>query len=191
MPIYKGKGNRLEANSFRPISLTSVICKVLGKLIVCQMRDYIEAKKLLDDCQHGFMTKKSIVTNLLACDVKLTNILNFGHSADLFLPDFARTYDKIDHNILLKKLCGFGIRGYLLKWFSNFLSYRAQIVTMSSAFSSACNIQSGVIQGSVVGPTFFNLFINDLCKVLHYIELFMFADVPGKIRTLHRRTWMP
>ena len=58
MPVYKGKGNRLDVN-YRPINLTSVICKVLEKLIVRQIRDYIQAKKLLDDCQHGFMTKKS------------------------------------------------------------------------------------------------------------------------------------
>ena len=116
VPIYKGKRNRLDISSYRPISLKSVICsKVLEKLIVRQMRDYIHAKKLIDDCRNGFMIKKSKVTNLLACDVKLADILNSDHPADLFFLDFTRAFDKVDHIILLKKLYGFCIQGYSLK----------------------------------------------------------------------------
>ena len=66
------------------------------------MRDYIDAEKFLNDCQHGFITKRSTVTHFLACDVKLADILNFSHSADLFMLDFARAFDKVDYNIILK-----------------------------------------------------------------------------------------
>ena len=92
------------SDSYRLISLTSVACKVLERIIVSQLRSFLNDNKLLYDNQHEFVSGKLTTTNLLACDEEIDNCLNSNSSCDLILIDFARAFDKVSHHLLLKKL---------------------------------------------------------------------------------------
>ena len=90
--------------------------------------------------------------------------------------DFSKSFDTVDHEILLSKLSHYGIRGKSLKWFQNYLSNRKQYVTYNGVSSQVNNITHGVPQGSILGPLLFLLYINDLGKICSSTSSILFAD---------------
>ena len=89
----------------------SVACKILERLIIRSLSDYLEENKLLVSNQHGFSRGRSTVTNLLECNSNIFDNFNCGRACDVILFDFCRAFDKIDHNILCHKLKAIGING--------------------------------------------------------------------------------
>ena len=130
----------------------------------------------MTDVQYGFKKNHSTGTNLLVCEAQIAKWLNNGKDVDLFLFDFQKVFDKVDHTILFKKLPNFGITGKLLDWFADFLHDRKQYVQLGDAQSDIISVTSGVIHGSVCGPQLFSLFKNDLDKVLNALKMYLFAD---------------
>ena len=108
------------------------------------------------------MPHRSTVSNLLQCDALIANYLNNSVPCDVFLLNFSRAFDKVKHHTLIDKLRGLNIAGGLLRWLENFLQNRVQCVVYNGAVSLPKPVKSGVIQGSVIGPTMFLGFINDL-----------------------------
>ena len=176
IPIFKGKEEKSSPSSYRPISLTNNACKILERIVSAQLSDYLERNNILSQCQHGFRRGKSAATNILHCDTYISECLNAGSSCDLFLFDFERAFDKIDHNILCCKLERIGIDGCYLRWFADFLANRWQYVEYQGEQSKVVPVSSGVIQGSVVGPNLFNIYINDITNCVKYCKLQLFAD---------------
>ena len=93
IPLYKGKGPKNCASSFRPISLTVVACKVLERIFVSQVRSYLIDNNMICEEQHGFLPQKSTVSNLVACDSAVADKLNCGQPCDVILLDFTRAFD--------------------------------------------------------------------------------------------------
>ena len=176
IPLYKGKGSKDAPSSYRPISLINVACKIMERIVVNSLNTYLESKDLLTACQHGFRHGRSTVTNVLSCDSFVWQCLNAGHNCDVISVDFMRAFDKVDHNLMCHKLKEFGVDGCYLRWFLDFLSNRWQYVEYNNAQSTLVRVTSGLVQGSCIGPTGFNIFINDLAKVIKHCKLFMFAD---------------
>jgi ribonuclease P/MRP protein subunit RPP40 len=148
---------------------------VLEGLVADQVRFFLLNKTLICRQQYGFMTSRSTATNLLCCDAAIAQYLNRKSSCDVVLLDFARAFDTVSHVILSRKLLEIGIQGKLHAWLINFLSDCSQYVNCRSASSAIVPVLSGVIQGSVLRPLLFTVFINDLPRVVSS-SILLFAD---------------
>ena len=160
VPIYKGKGDLSMPASYRPISLCSTIGKLLEKIVSSQLLQYIELSAPLADCQHGFVKRRSTITNMLLTERVIAEALNKGACVDVLIFDFARAFDKVPHSRLLRELASRGINGTALLWLKSFLSGRSQLVKIGQELSPAVSVTSGVIQGISAGPILFTVFIN-------------------------------
>jgi len=174
IPVHKG-GHRNVASNYRPISLTSQLCKVFEAIIRDEVVHFLEKNKLIKDSQHGFRKGSSCLTNLLLFLDKILRSVDEGFCVDVVFLDLAKAFDKVPHQRLLEKLKKHGIRGKLLRTIGDWLSNRKQRVCIKGKWSGWEEVWSGVPQGSVLGPLLFLIFINDLEENVHG-QVFKFAD---------------
>jgi hypothetical protein len=175
LPLYKGRGQRSSPSSYRPISLCSCLGKLLEKLVNKQLMAYLKDNNIINKAQHGFMTGKSTITNLLSCDAAIGEMLTSGHAFDIISLDFKAAFDKAPHRFVVEALADCGVSSRVLSWFASYLSDRTAQVKIGDSYSTTCKVLSGVIQGSVCGPALYNILANTL---LHIIRLpcWCFAD---------------
>jgi hypothetical protein len=164
-PLFKS-GNKLLPTNYRGISLTSVLSKFIERIIVDHVMAYLLKFNLISKEQHGFMPKLSTATNLLEYIDIVSNAINKGSGVDVIYLDFAKAFDRVPHQRMILKLKSLGINGSLLKWCESFLHNRKQRVVMGAHTGEWKDILSGVPQGSVLGPLFFVIYINDLIESL-------------------------
>ena len=175
--VFKA-GSRNCVTNYRPVALTSVVCKVLERAIAENINKHVNSLCLVNEKQHGFTSKKSCVTQLINATHDWASILDKPHPPrlDIIFLDFSKAFDLMPHHILLNKLArNFNIRGPTWNWLKSFLTNRQQRVTYRGSVSSWAPVASGVPQGSVLGPLLFNLFISDISKNLSATSL-LFAD---------------
>ena len=136
----------------------------------------MDGRNLFNDGQHGFRRGRSCLSQLLEQHQYLINILENKKVADVVHLDFSKAFDKVDHNILLRKMQSLGIGGELIRWIENFLRNRKQLVAVDGFMSGEETLISGVPQGSVLGPLLFLLHIGDIDHSLHHATASSFAD---------------
>ena len=130
------------------------------------MSSYLLSNDLISDSQHGFLKKRSTLSNILYSIRHWLSSLNSGKSTDVIYVDFAKAFDSVSHIKLLHKLNSYGISGHPHSWISAWLSGRTQSVKLGSSFSTPKSVLSGILQGSVLGPLLFLIYINDLVDLL-------------------------
>jgi Reverse transcriptase (RNA-dependent DNA polymerase) len=176
-PIYKS-GTRTDPGNYRPVSLTSVPCKLLESIIEDEISRHLEENKLISESQHGFMRGWSCATNIIEFMEIVTRAVDRGESVDIFYLNFSKAFDKVPRERLLVKLKAKGVSGKLADWLRNWLSGRVQTVKVRNSESGEQDVESGVPQGTVLGPCLFKVHIDDIDEVVKQLVdlLSKFAD---------------
>ncbi|KAL0831107.1 hypothetical protein ABMA28_001979 [Loxostege sticticalis] len=173
VPIHKD-GAKTNVVNYRPISILPILSKVFERLVHDAIYPHLHNGILQE--QHGFVKRRSTITNLLIYTSDLFNALDNNTQTDCIYTDFRKAFDAVDHRILLEKIAYNGIRGNLWRWFKSYISNRTQRVVIKGSESEVTNVTSGVPQGSILGPLLFILFINDVKNCFKNSRFLLYAD---------------
>ncbi len=175
VPLHKG-GSLNDANNYRPISILACASKILERAVHNHMYSFLVENNLLNPNQSGFRPHHSTETCLTdMIDNWLCN-MNEGKMTGVAFIDLRKAFDTVNHSILLKKLHDLGANAVTLKWFKSYLMDRVQRVSFKKSLSDALDVNTGVPQGSILGPLLFIIFINSMSSVIKHGDIFMYAD---------------
>uniref|UniRef100_A0A3B5QAJ9 Reverse transcriptase domain-containing protein n=1 Tax=Xiphophorus maculatus TaxID=8083 RepID=A0A3B5QAJ9_XIPMA len=175
IPLFKS-GDKNIISNYRPVSLLCQFSKILEKVFSKRLDNFIEKQNILTDCQYGFREKRSTSMALMALTEEIIDNMDKKKCAIGVFLDLKKAFDTINHDMLLKKLERYGIRGVPLNWIRSYIGERKQFVELDGQKSDVLNITCGVPQGSVLGPKLFILYINDIVKISNLIKYIIFAD---------------
>ena len=175
VPIHK-KGPKDDISNYRPISLLNIFSKIFEKLMKKSLINFLESKNILNPSQFGFRRGLNTFDALRTFSEEIYSSLDSKHSLLSIFIDFTKAFDTVRHDILLRKLHFYGIRGIIQDWFRDYLSQRSQSTKFYNSVSTSLPIQYGVPQGSVLGPILFLLYINDITSIFTNLKTVLFAD---------------
>ncbi|PKU37031.1 rna-directed dna polymerase from mobile element jockey-like [Limosa lapponica baueri] len=171
-PSYK-KGLKEDPGNYGYISLTLVPGKVIEQVLLGAITSQMKHRS--GKRQHGFTKGKLHLTNLITFYHKVTWLVDEGQAMDIVYLDFSEAFDTVLHSLLLEKLMCYSLDKWSVPWVGNWLTGSMQMVVVDSSFSNWQLVTSGVVWGSILGPTFFNIFLSDLddeikCKLMKFVD---------------------
>ena len=175
IPLFKG-GNKNTVGNFRPVSLLPLPSKIIEKIAHNRISSFLETGNYLDNMQGGFRKNQSTInTTAKLTDDIFKGINDRNMTLSCFI-DMAKAFDTVNHDILLQKLSKIGIGNFLLKWIKSYLFQRKQCTTANNVTSPYSEILCGVPQGSILGPLFFIVYVNDIEDCLENCKHLLYAD---------------
>ena len=174
VPVFKNVGERSTAKNYGPVSLLSVVSKVFQKLLNNRIADNLDKRGLFSDFQYGFSSSRSTADLLSVVSDRIARAFNSSGATRAVALEISKP-DRVWHAGLLNKLKSYGISGQIFGLISSFLSNRRLRVVLDGKSSQEYSFNAGVPQGSILGPTFFLLYINDLpddviCNIAIYAD---------------------
>ena len=161
IPIHK-KGATDNKGNYRPISVLSALSKILERHVHDSLYAYLMARNLLHGSQSGFRTQHSCETALNYMVHKWALAIDKGLVNGVVLLDLRKAFDLVNHTVLLEKMAIYGCSQQSMQWFTSYLSERQQFVQFKGKLSQQADIQTGIPQGSILGPLLFIMFMNDM-----------------------------
>jgi hypothetical protein len=175
IPVFKN-GDHSNFSNYRPISILPSFSKIFEKIIVERLNHYINSNNLHFDNQFGFRKNHSTYMAVHSLTNTISAALDHNELAVALFIDLSKAFDTIDHGLLFRKLCRYGIRGIPLKLIESYLNERYQCVLYNNCYSNYLKITCGVPQGSILGPLLFLLYVNDVNSCSSVLKFIMFAD---------------
>ena len=160
--------------NYRPIAIINVFSKLIEKIIFKKLS--VHLNKFIIPEQHGGLPGRSTVTNLLVFNEYVSDAFSKSKSVQVVYLDIAKAFDTVNTSIIVKKLEQYGINGVLLMLIKNYLTNRKMIVKFNNSTSDPFNAESGIPQGSNLGPLLFNIFMNDVHQVIKFSKFLLFID---------------
>ena len=174
-PILKS-GDKTDPNNYRPISVLSVLSKVCEKHLFNEIKSFLDKNNIINDRQFGFRPKHSTTDCLLAVQNDICNARNRSEYVCALSLDLKKAFDLVNHQKMIDKLNKCGLNG-VSQLIESFLSDRKQLIKIGEEESDIKSLNKlSVIQGSTLGPLFFNIFINDVFKLKISGNIYAFAD---------------
>lgn len=178
-PIHKG-GSRNKCSQYRPVTLTSILSRTFEKIIRDKIVTYLEENNLINESQHGFRKGRSCLSQLLTYYDNILVELAANKNVDVVMTDFSKCFDRIDFGILLHKMKKLGISGEIGRWLHTFLVGRKSKVKVGTATSEESIAESGLPQGTCLGPVLLIIMNHDIDDNIENSKPFNFAD-DGKL----------
>ena len=174
IPLYKNK-DKNNIHNYRPICLLNVVGKILEKIISIRLIHHLETSRILSNSQFAYREGRGTESAILKFINDIISAFEKGEYTVAVFLDLTKAFDCVDHEILLQKLCHYGVNNVALQWFRSYLSARKQRVKFQGTLSEEKIINIGVPQGSILGPVLFFTYFQDICSVSNGKEI-LFAD---------------
>ena len=167
VPLYKGKGSKLECKNYRPVAILPVLSKVLERAVFIQLVRYMDNNRFFHPSHHAYRSYHSTTTAMLQMYDMWVTSLEKGELAAVCMVDMSAAFDVVDTELLLQKLRLYGFDQNSVQWAWSYLTYRSQGVCIEGSLSKLLALEAGVPQGSILGPLFYTIFTNELPQIVH------------------------
>ena len=167
VPLYKGKGSKLDPKNYRPVAILPILSKVMERAMFLQLVNYMDSNNFFNPNHHAYRSFHSTTTAMLQMYTTWLEALDQGDMAGVCMIDMSAAFDVVDTEILLEKLKLYGFDRNAIQWTWSYLTYRSQAVYVEGSMSSFLPLEAGVPQGSILGPIFYTIFTNELPQVVH------------------------